>query len=74
MEHPPQLIGHLLRFPVSAKGGFCLVDPEEIISVTSHRTDERTTVVRLRNASHVFFIPLPLETVSAWIADVLEVA
>lgn len=74
MEHTPRLVGHLIRFPVSAKGGFCLVDPDEITSVTAHRTDEGTTVVRQRNTNYVLFIPLPLESVSAWIADALEAA
>lgn len=67
----PSFTGHLLDLPCT-DGSEASIDPEEIISVSKHRTDEEVTVVRQRNDTYVYFVARPYSTVKAWIAEALR--
>jgi len=67
----PKFHGHLLEMPLT-KGGKALIDPDEVVSISPHRNDDKVTVIRLRDDKYTYFIDRPYAVVSSWVSSELE--
>lgn len=67
----PKFVGHLLEMPLT-NGEEALIDPGEVISVSSHRTEEDVTVIRQHNDNYTYFVDRPYVLVKDWITQALK--
>ena len=63
-------VGHLMRMPLT-DGEEAMVDPEETISVSSHRAEKNVTVIRQRSDNYTYFVDRPYTVVKGWMLEAL---
>jgi len=69
----PEFVGksHLLRFHQTTGDDFA-VDPEEITSITPHRSDAGVTVLKIEADSYKYFVDAPYAVVDYWVSVALS--
>jgi len=69
----PEFVGksRLLRFHQTTGDDFA-VDPEEITSITPHRSDDGVTVLRIDEDSYKYFVDASYDVVDYWVSVALS--